>query len=226
MSTTITDERRSRLAASIRKLRAYHTIQNEMGRVIVAINFRQPETILEHFALDRADVSLEYADEGVFTGPEAVQTIVRELVGSEPRPGEMIDLHLTTPIIEIADDERTAHAVFWCPGAGAIVSDDGSDPQAIWAWGMIAADLVPSGDTWKVWHFHYFRYIKCSYEKGWVQDTSMINRLNTPVHPLSSPTTYHNPYSPLSVRDGIPAAPRPYATHDGQDWMLEPDKSK
>ena len=65
---------------------------------------------------------------------------------------------------------------------------------------MVGADLIFRNE-WKIWHLHYFRFIRCDYEKGWVKDTSMINRLNTPMHPLSKPTTYHNPYSPLSIRE-------------------------
>ena len=103
---------------------------------------------------------------------------------------------------------------------------EGEDPEAIWAWGMLAADFINLGGEWKIWHLHYFRYIKCLYSKGWVEDTSMIHRLNKPVHPLAKPTTYHNPYSPLSVREAIPACPRPYETYTDNGWMLEKDKTK
>jgi len=221
----VTDERRARLATKLNKLRAYQEIQNQMGGVVAAINFRQADKVLERFALDRPDVSLEWADEGVFSGPEAVTTIVRETVGRDPLPGEMVDLQLTTPIIEVADDLGSARAVWWSPGAGATV-EESQDPEAIWLWGMFAVDFLPYGDTWKVWHLHYFRYIKCRYDKGWTDDTSLINRLNVPMHPLSKPSTYHNPYSPLSIRDGLPAAPRPYATDDGIGWMLDRDKTR
>jgi hypothetical protein len=159
METSISEDRRARVAASIRRLRAYQTIQNEMGRVIIAINFRQAKTVLDHFALNRDDVSLEYADEGAFTGPDAVRAIVNERIGTGPVPGEMVDLHLTTPIVEIAEDGMSARGVWWCPGAGSMLVE-GDDPQAIW------------------------------------------------------------------VRDGIPAAPRPYASYDSFDWRLERDKSK
>lgn len=217
--------RRARLAASINKLHAYHEIQNEMGRAVAAVNFRQAERFLSFFALDRDDVSFEYTDEGLFTGREAVTAIVAELIGKTPLPGEMIDIQLTTPIIEIAEDQQSARALWWCPGAGAIAKEAG-DPQAIWLWGMLAVDLVPEGESWKILHLHYLRYIKCRYEKGWVEDTSMINRPNRPMHPLSTPTTYHNPYSPLCVRDGLPAAPRPYRSYDGFGWRLDKDKTR
>lgn len=181
--------------------------------------------MLEFFDLDRPGVSLEFADEGVFEGRQAVEAIIRETV-KKPEPGVMIDLQLTTPIIEVAEDLQTARALWWCPGAGAVKAEGESDPKAIWAWGMLAADFTNVDGEWKIWHLHYFRMLKCDYKKGWVEDTSMINRLNTPVHPLSKPSTYHKPYHPLDVRDGIPAAPRPYASWANDDWMLRRDKSK
>lgn len=217
-------ERKQRLLANMQRVEAYHEIQNEMGRLIAAFNFRQADRVLSHFALDMDDVSLEYADEGVFEGKNAVTTIINEMVGAQVKPGEMLDMQLTTPMIEVAGDGKTAKTVWWCPGAGAIAQEN-ADPMAIWAWGMIAADFICCGGVWKVWHLHYFRYMKCDYKKGWVEDTSMINRLNTPVHPLAKPVTYHNPYSPLCVREAIPACPRPYKTYTDMSWMLNKDKT-
>ena len=222
----VTEKRKQNLIKAIERLEAYQEIQNEMGRTVAAFNFRQPDKILSHFALDMEDVSLEYADEGVFKGKEAVETIVRETAG-ELQPGEMLDIQLTTPMIEVADDLKTAKAVWWCPGAGAVIQKEEKEPDAIWAWGMIGADFICKEDGWKIWHFHYFRYIKCLYEKGWVEDTSMINRANTAMHPLAEPVTYHNPYSPLCIREAIPSCPRPYTVHEGTpDWMLNKDKTK
>lgn len=216
------EEKKSQVLESIRKLEAYHLIQNRMGRAVVALNFRQREAFLDAFALDDPEVSFEFADEGRFVGAEAVTALVELLIGGEPTPGEMRDYQLTTPIIEISDDGEAARAVWWVPGAGAIVRGD--EPEAIWDWGTIAANLVGDGDDWKILNLHFFRYITCLYDKGWADDTSLINRLNTALHPLAEPTTYHNPYSPLSVRDGIPAAPRPFVAADGVAWMLSRDK--
>ena len=216
--------RKEELLRSMAKLEAYQEIQNEMGRTIAAFNFRQAEKVLEHFALNEEGVSLEVADEGVFRGKEAVETIVREVLGKEALPGEMTDIQLTTPIIEVAEDGKTARAVWWCPGAGAIPRED-QDPQAVWLWGDIAADFVFTEGEWKIWHLHYFRFMKCAYEKGWVEDTSMINRPNTAMHPMAEPTTYHNPYHPKAVRYGIPAAPYKYETYTDDNWMLRNDKT-
>lgn len=215
----VCEERKQKLLRSIAKLEAYQEIQNEMGRTVAALNFRQAERIFSHFS-SREDIRLEYADEGVFSGRNAVRQILEELFGGEAKPGEMLDMQLTTPMIEVAGDLQTAKAVWWCPGAGALLREN-QDPQAIWAWGMVAVDFIYEDDGWKIWHLHYFRLIKCDYQKGWVEDTSMIHRDNVPVHPLASPTTYHNPYSPLSVREAIPPCPRAYETYTDDGWMLD-----
>ena len=222
----ITLERKQALYNAMQKLDAYRQIQNEMGRTVAAFNFRQAEVVLSHFALKTNGVRLEYADEGVFRGAEAITAIINEALGKPAKPGEMLDMQLTTPIIEIADDLKTAKCLWWMPGAGAIPQAEG-DPMAIWAWGELAVDFVVEDGAWKIWHLHYFRYMKCDYHKGWVDDTSMINRLNTPMHPLSEVSTYHNPYSPSAIRDGLPCAPRPYVTFTDADelWELNRDKN-
>lgn len=218
-------ERKAALLKAMQKLDAYREIQNEMGRTVASFNFSREKDVLEHFALNMPDVAVEFADEGVFTGKEAVEAIVHELIGKAPEVGAMTDIQLTTPVIEVADDLKTAKALWWCPGAGAI-PQEGEDPKAIWIWGHLTADFIYKDNTWRIWHLHYYRMVKCSYEKGWVEDTSMVNRPNTPMHPLSTPGTYHNPYTPLSVRDGIPAAPLPYATYTEKDrnWDLRRNK--
>lgn len=94
--------------------------------------------------------------------------------------------------------------------------------------GELAVTFVQEAGTWKIWKLHYFRYMKCDYKKGWVDDTSMINRLNTPLHPMSDTTTYHNPYSPTNIRVGIPCPPKPYAVYDAEkdkNWELDVNKN-
>lgn len=218
----INEARKTTLLHSVAKLEAYQQIQNEMGRTVAALNFRQAEGVFSHFS-SREDIWLEYGDEGVFSGRRAVRTILEEQFGGPGRPGEMLDLQLTTPMIEVAGDLRTAKAVWWCPGAGALFRE-GRDPQAVWIWGMVSVDFVQEDNTWKIWHLHYFRLIKCDYQKGWVEDTSMIHRPNIPVHPLAEPTTYHNPYSPLCVREAVPPCPSAYETYTDAGWMLDKHK--
>ena len=222
----ISEERKEELLRKIRKLDSYHEIQNAMGRLTAALNFQRSEEILSYFALDQQDVSLEYADEGVFEGRKAVEAAVKELIVHPLEKGYMLDMQLTTPMIEVADDVKTAKALWWCPGISA-EPEEGKDPQALWVWGMVGVDFINEKGVWKVWHLHYFRFIRCDYHSGWVDDTSKVNRLNTSMHPLSKPSTYHNPYTPSSIREGLPACPRPYESYESSDknWMLNKDKT-
>ena len=218
-------ERKDRLFRSMRKLEAYRIIQNEMGRVTAAFNFRQPEPILARFALDRPEVSLEYCDEGRFEGPEAVARKIREVVGAPQKPGELVDLQLTTPMIEIAEDLSSARCLWWIQGIGSLPRE-GRDPQPIWIWGQAAADFIPEENTWKLLRLHYFRLIKCDYHKGWVEDTSMRNRLNTPLDPEAKACSYHNPYGPQAIREGLPCPPKPYGTAEDGCRFWELDRNK
>ena len=59
----IEKERKETLLLALNKLEAWHEIQNEMGRLTAAFNFHQKDMVLNHFAMEAEDVSLEYADE-------------------------------------------------------------------------------------------------------------------------------------------------------------------
>jgi hypothetical protein len=223
-SAAVSPERKAALVKAIRTVQAYQEVANALSRFMTALNYRQADAALECFALKQADVSWEFADEGVFRGPDVVRQIIKETI-TPPKIGEMLDQTLLSPGIEIADDLKTARAWWRGAGFGAIWRVEVL-PGATWNWDNFAADLIYEDDAWKLWHAHSFRMIKCHYEPGWGVDTSLINRLNIPVHPLAKPSTYHNPFSPLSIREAIPAVPTPYQTWTDSSWMLERDKSK
>lgn len=210
-----------------KKIESYQKIQNLMGRAIIAYNFSKQEEFENYFALEQETVSIEVADEGLFEGKKAVKAMMDTLFLDRGIEGEMMDIHLTTPIIEVADDLKTAKATWLCPGAGSLVEkESNNDPQAIWVWGSLAVDFIFDDNEWKIWHLHYFQLIKCDYQKGWVDDLSMVNRLNTAYSEFAKQTTYHNPYTPLSIRDGKPNPPTSYTTWDEANrfWSLSTDQ--
>lgn len=224
MTDKISEERKERVFRSMKKLTAYREIQNLMGRCAAACNFKQVQKIYAYFS-ERVDISCEIADEGLFHGREGVKAILNMVFGGEAEPGNMLDIQLTSPMIEVAGDLQTARGVWWTAGATSVPMGS-KDPQALWVWGAVAVDFIWEEKEWNLWHVHYFRWIKCDYHKGWADDTSLVNRPNTAMHPLSKPSTYHNPYTPLSIRDGIPPCPRPYDTWTDDNWMLCRDKTK
>src|ERR1700722_602571 len=60
----------------VKKLQAYEEIHNSVSRIAVAVNWHKPDEVLNQLALDKPDVSIEYADEGVFRGSQAIKTVV------------------------------------------------------------------------------------------------------------------------------------------------------
>ena len=218
-------ERKQAFLRKLERLSAFREIRNLMAEAAAAVNAHEGERLKNCFAMQDPDLWVEFADEGLFIGADAVEELLAFLLKGDLAKGNWTDLMLTTPIVELAGDGKTARGVWWCPVPMTLRGEDGSE-EALWAWGNIAADFLLCGDAWKIWHLHYFRLFKCRYEDGWVDDLSRINRLNLPAHPHSQPLTYHNPYSPLSVRDGIPPAPPRYDSYTDSAWMTETRKDR
>jgi hypothetical protein len=61
---------------------------------------------------------------------------------------------LTTPIIYVAGDGKTAKAYWYTPGFQAnIMNGEGS---SIWSYEKYAIDFVKEDGAWKIWHFHVY----------------------------------------------------------------------
>ena len=220
------EEKRESIYLKMNKLKAYREIENLMGRCVFAFNYHQKAGVLSYLAMDEPDVSVELEVEGLYVGPEAVREYADWKIPAEIQPGELTDVHLSTPILEVAGDGETAKGLWLCPGEGAMLRGE-QDPMAIWMWGTLAADFKLVDGEWKIWHVHYFRLMKCDYEKGWVKDTSLENKLNASMPRSARPTTYHNPYTPYTIRDCIPGIPHPYSSYEesDKDWMLHNNKA-
>jgi len=65
--------------------------------------------------------------------------------------GSMIMHTLTTPIIEVAGDGRTAKGMWYSPGQVTEIGSDGK-PIAMWMWEKYGVDFVKEGGKWKLWH--------------------------------------------------------------------------
>jgi hypothetical protein len=61
---------------------------------------------------------------------------------------------LTTPIIHIAGDGKTAKAYWYTPGFQANIQN--GQGNAIWSYEKYAIDFVKEDGAWKIWHFHVY----------------------------------------------------------------------
>ena len=118
MENAFVQEQAKRVADKILRLEAYTEIQNNMGCCVLSYNYRKPEEVLSFFS-SREDASLEIADEGVFRG-QNIREGITYLMPSRCEPGELMDIQLASPIIEVAKDLATARTQWVCPGIGAL----------------------------------------------------------------------------------------------------------
>ena len=124
---------------------------------------------------------------------------------------------LTTPIIEIAGDGKTAKAYWYTIGwtSGA----QGNKGQAQWSFERYGIDFVKEDGDWKIWHFHVYNDFDTPYEKNWVQNAIDSPRAGgvTTARPgmeqYFKSTVFHKSYDPKVANDPLnPPPPVPYCT--------------
>ncbi len=106
---------------------------------------------------------------------------------------------ITTPVIELAEDEATAKAMFYSVGSCTEI-DREKGPKAYWVWEKYAVDFVKEADGWKIWHLVIMTDFKSPVGENWAK----VN--------LAPTGQYYTAYTPLvTPQAGVPV-PVPYNT--------------
>ena len=131
------------LEQTVARLDAESKIRNLMGRYSYLITAARYHDIVELFAKKAPDVRAEM-NWGVYDGYEGIKRLYSKfhaevIVG----PGVMAVHTLTTPVIEVAGDCKTAKAVWVSPGhiTGGPFTPDHSI-KAHWAWMRYGNDFI------------------------------------------------------------------------------------
>lgn len=200
------------LEVRIERMEALNAVQNLMGRYEYLLTAAKFDDVAELFAKKTPGTRAEMMW-GVYEGYESVKRLYtvahKYFVGD--RIGCMYEHDLTTPVIEVAGDGKTAKGVWISPGHETIVVD--SKPHAHWAWCKYAVDFAKEDRIWKFWHFHIYGIFLTPYEASWVEaghpDASpdMPDELKA-----DKPPTTHWMYNPTAVTELVPAPPVPYET--------------
>jgi hypothetical protein len=76
--------------------------------------------------------------------------------GNMPDPkGGFVWHTITTPVIEIAEDRKTAKGIWYTPGIVGAYSSDGKN-NSQWMWEKYGVDFVMEKGKWKVWHMKVY----------------------------------------------------------------------
>ena len=217
----------------IQHLQDVHEIANLMGRYIyyhtAGMDAQLPDLL---YAQKTPGVTFEVAHMGAYDGIEGVKRALGtygrrgpdgKIMEGDPatQPGALMQHTLTTPVIEVAGDGKTAKGIWISPG-----HESGKDPQtgefrAFWCWTKYGCDFVKEDGQWKVWHYHVYRIFRSPFEEPWTNEYELKHEMilgegdkGKGGFGADRPSTYDNPYSRTTVQELVPAPPDPYETFD------------
>jgi hypothetical protein len=128
------------------------------------------ERVPDMFA-DREDIWIDCEGFGVFDGRKGVETFFVDWHHSMEGNGNgMFAIHLlTTEVIEVAADGKTARGLWFSPGAESRRSAEKDGLEAFWIWGLYAIDFIKENGEWKFWHFRIPHLLLCDYHHSWTE---------------------------------------------------------
>lgn len=163
-------------------------VTNLAGKYVTALLLKKEAEIFERFWVNAEDSSLTF-NEGKYIGGEAVaayyasvaaitaekskflkQMFAAELADQDDAAifgvGQLKALPITTPVIEIAGDGKTAKGIWNIQGSDNDITEYGA--LSYWNIGYLCIDFQKVEDEWKIWHLTYAEDIHCPMGETWV----------------------------------------------------------
>jgi len=163
-------------------------IKNLMGKYSNCIILNREHQIVPMFWAQRDENVCLALNDGYYKGKAAVEAYYsaayerNKLVASLLKkrfPEELGDMSdedvygigpfkvkpMACPVIEIAEDGKTAKGLWYCQGAYSEV--EASGPVAHWTWGYFAVDFVREEEDWKILHMMHFNDVDAITGQSW-----------------------------------------------------------
>jgi hypothetical protein len=201
------------LEERISRLEDVHEIGNLMGRYVFYLAAGKFGEITALFAQHTPGVTSEVTDMGLYDGIEDVRQYLSEhRFGTDGQgTGFLSEKNLTSPVIEVAKDGKTAKGLWGVPGLSARTNKQTGKPQVWGGWDHNAVHFVKEDGKWKIMRIHVYSIFVTPFEGSWWD----VKKPESPVAtPKKRPTTYHRPYDPANIPEYVPSVPEPYDTYD------------
>ncbi len=204
----------------IQRLEDIDEIQKLMSRYVYLHEVgRDPEFTETIFAQKTPGVSWEVAHMGVYKGRDGIKRILDAHGIMSKGTGKMFIHTLTTPVIEIAEDGKTAKGIWISPGAETVADPQTKQLKGFWAWTKYGCDFVKEDGQWKMWHYHVYRLFLTPCDKDFTEEYELkVLDAKSAGRPSGlqpdEPPSYDNPYSKEYIAELVPAPPEPYQTFD------------
>lgn len=209
------------LEQKVARLWDIQQIKNLMGSYALYHNGNEHMKTVEMFDLDREDVWLECGDLGIYKGPEGIKKFFYDwhlsLTG-DPH-GALNEHLLTSEVIEVAEDGKTAKAVWISPGVETRRTRPSGELEAIWIWGKYYVEFIRNKEgEWKFWHFTITQDFNTDYHHSWVETEKTLGArvINQGIPQNDGPAL--NPddgYQKDKVFTLSIPVPKPYKSYEG-----------
>ncbi len=227
-------------------------IKNLMGRYAYDCLIKNEQNIYQKHWSKREDVCLMFPW-GTYEGVDAVRDFYmaldrynharaqwyRELMPEQTKHfsqeelygiGSYHGMHLTTPCIIVADDGKTAQAIYWCHDIYDVMCEAGNTNK--WSLGLLFIDLIFENDTWKFWHLRNAFEVDGPHGQPFGTEFTLpgapisyleakLNEAKTWFPKPNNATPSHVLFSVGREASSYPPCPHPYATwQDEQSYGL------
>lgn len=194
-----------------------YQIKNLMGRYALYHTANEHMKTVELFDLTREDVWLECGGMGIYKGPEGIRKFFNDWHLSLAGDGKgALNVHtLTSEVVEVAPDGKTAYAVWISPGIETRKIEPDGHMEAMWIWGKYGVEFIKdSEDNWKFWHFTITLDFHTDYHHSWVEtaDGKGVKVMNDGVPENNAPNTFSDDgYRSDKIWGMNPKIPMPFS---------------
>ncbi len=180
----------------------------------------------------REDIWIDCEGFGTFDGDAGIRRFFVDWHKSLEGDGiGTMTMHpLTTEIIEVAEDGKTARGLWISPGTETKRSYKTGELEAFWIWGLYAIDFIKENDEWKFWHFRIPHLLLSDYHNSWVDlaKEKMTEQVANEGRPhVDRPQQCEPTFYDMNKRPSqFFMPPRPFSTEaDLKDfWVLDENK--
>lgn len=229
MTEDVLKEKLKRLEDLERRINYYEDrqqIERLMYRSEVNHNQKNMHRWPMFYALERKDVSMEIADRGHCIGAKSIQNIFESGYQIQVNEGSYLNHWQTTPMIEIAEDGKTAHGVWLSPGAETVVNKEGV-PVAVWNFIRYAADFCKVDGEWKFLSYRIIMDLKADFDKGWTKDYYHWCYMGKMPGATAENPMWNRCYVPAGyLQYVIPSCPEPFESHKDENWIFSEEADK
>ncbi len=212
--TAVLRAENAKRAAYIDRWHAQHEIRNLMGRFAIYYSAGQYDRAAGLFSVTD-QVYLQRSDVGIYEGKEAVNAYFAQL-GQTTLPGSFRQMNLTSEIIEVAADGKTAQGMWFNNGLEAIKDPGHPDSPAadLWINDKVAVDFILENGKWVILRMNLNEEMRAAYHKSWGDYAA------DPAYPEfdkfaqpSRSATRHKPFAPDRNSQKNLTTPEPYGCY-------------